>query len=258
MVLFAICMRHSHHFIIQHYQMKQMIADLHSELAVREASKRDKPLDVLDALTDPMGSSTNHTRPTHSDGSSDLSSGGWSREVHRPSVDFTLDRDYTLEGRPSQDSARSSRGSARPADDERVESAREANEALKSFRMSDLSDNNYSDTLCALDDSDRGEGGNNGEVTPSDRPSFSTDSTGLPLRRRSAPDEPEPRKGPIYRRATTDGAPASILTLRRSIQEEGRIPLDVVGAPKIEGGATSPVDFTQSEKSAYHMYAILQ
>lgn len=30
--------------------MKQMIADLHSELAVREASKRDKPLEVLDAL----------------------------------------------------------------------------------------------------------------------------------------------------------------------------------------------------------------
>lgn len=237
--------------------MKQMIADLHSELAVREASKRDKPLEMLDALIDPMGSSTNHTRPT--DESSDLSSGGWSREVHRPSVDFTLDRDYTLEGRPSQDSsARSLRGSARPSDDERVESAREAIEALKSFRMSNLSDNNDSDPLCVLDDSDRGEGGNNGEVTPSDRPSFSTDSTGLPLRRRSAPDEPEPRKGPIYRRATTDGAPASILTLRRSIQEEGRIPLDVVGAPKIEGGATSPVDFTQSEKSAYHMYAILQ
>ena len=233
--------------------MKQMIADLHSELAVREASKRDKPLEMLDALIDPMGSSTNHTRPT--DESSDLSSGGWSREVHRPSVDFTLDRDYTLEGRPSQDSARSSRGSARPADDERVESAREANEALKSFRMSDLSDNNDSDTLCALDDSDRGEGGNNGEVTPSDRPSFSTDSTDLIVRRRSAPDEPEPRrsKGPIYRRATTDGAPASIFTLRRSIQEEGRIPLDVVGAPTNEGGAKSPVDFTQSEKSAYHM-----
>ena len=30
--------------------MKQMIADLHSELAVREASKPDKPLEVLDAL----------------------------------------------------------------------------------------------------------------------------------------------------------------------------------------------------------------
>lgn len=30
--------------------MNQMIADIHSELAVREASKRDKPLEVLDAL----------------------------------------------------------------------------------------------------------------------------------------------------------------------------------------------------------------
>ena len=30
--------------------MKQMIADVHSELAVHEASKRDKPLEVLDAL----------------------------------------------------------------------------------------------------------------------------------------------------------------------------------------------------------------
>ena len=68
-----------------------MIADLHSELAVREASKRETPSAVLNALVDPLGSSNKtdmRPRPDESGSDSISESVGYrSKEVHRTSQD---------------------------------------------------------------------------------------------------------------------------------------------------------------------------